>query len=104
MYKRQVIRRVTVPRLGGLALSPDGRTLYEVIGGPSGGEGPDALEELNASTGQVLASVRQADPNDSLGLTPVSDGVWVTTDRSVQLLSSDGLRHIALPKGAVRCV
>jgi hypothetical protein len=97
----KVIRRVTVPRLGGLALSPDGRTLYEVIGGPSGGEGPDALEELNASTGQVLASVRQADPNDSLGLTPVSDGVWVTTDRSVQLLSSDGLRHIALPKGAV---
>jgi hypothetical protein len=89
---------------GGLpvGLSPDGRTLYDISGsaGLAGGRA-SLVNELDATTGRVLASAEFADPFQSATLTAVDDGVFVATDRSVHLFSSVALRPLDLPRGAV---
>jgi hypothetical protein len=84
------------------ALLPDGRTLYDITrsSGQAGNE-IGVLSELDATTGRVLASVEVADPFQSATLTAVADGVFVATDRSVDLFSSRALRPVNLAPGAV---
>ena len=82
--------------------SPDGRILYELGTGSTSASAPDTVTELNAFTGRILASRRQSFSGGTVGIVPVHAGVWVTSyESSVSLLSSDGLRPLALPTGAL---
>ncbi len=89
------------PYTGPIALSSDGRFLYDLEHGSGGRYERDVLEERSGATGRVLAHVKVADPWSSASLTAADGGAWVATDRSVRLFSSQGLRAVALPGGVV---
>jgi hypothetical protein len=99
----KLVREVHAGGADSLELSPDGRILYELGPGPSSGNGRDQVTELDALTGRVLATRRQAfSSGGTAGVSPVGRGVWVTSyQSSVGLLSSDDLRPVALPPGAL---
>jgi hypothetical protein len=86
-----------------LALSPDGRILYALGYVSRANDARGLVREFNAVTGQLLATRRQPFlSGGTAGLTPVEGGVWITSYlSSVSLLSSDGLRPITLPQGAL---
>ena len=86
-----------------LALSPDGRILYALGYVSRANDARGLVRKFNAVTGQLLATRRQSFlSGGTAGLTPVEGGVWITSYlSSVSLLSSDGLRPMALPQGAL---
>jgi hypothetical protein len=93
----RVVRQVSVSSFGGsLALSPDGRTLYEL------GSREAGVREVDANTGQVLATRSRSDVQGIYGVAPVNSGAWIMTFRpSVILFSSDHLRRLALAAAAL---
>ena len=104
----RVVRRVNVADADdGLFLSPDGRTLYELgnLPWPPGLNSELFVREFDARTGRILATTSEAYVQKALGLTPVNRGIWVTTlvvgESSAYLLSSDRLRTVELPRGAL---
>jgi hypothetical protein len=100
----KIVRREhSGPAGASLALSPDGRILYALGYVSRANDARGLVREFNAITGQVLATRRQPFlSGGTAGLTSVEEGVWVTSYlSSVSLLSSDGLRPMALPQGAL---
>jgi hypothetical protein len=99
----KLVRTVGIAGADSLELSPDGRTLYELGTGSTNGNRHESVTELDALTGRILAARREAfSSGGTAGLTTVGGGVWVTSyESSVSLLSSNDLRPIALPPGAL---
>lgn len=98
----KILHTVRTGDVDSLELSPDGRILYELGTASTSASERESVTEMNAFTGRILATRRQSFSGGTVGIVPVPRGVWVTSyEPSVSLLSSDVLRPLALPKGAL---
>src|SRR5439155_793682 len=94
----RIIRSASLPMVAGdLAVGPSNRLYVDTHG--AGGPDPGPIVELDATTGQLLATGPAADGVSWTGLSPVSQGVWASTATGllgrVVLLRAGDLHEIA---------